>query len=130
MSHLPFDVAPPGLAETYNLGIFTSIFLLFIIIVVEALVLRLLRWGPTRRVIGVSALMNIASVIFGVFVANIFINDVWLGLFVSWILSILIEGLVLILLNPGQNRQNWIASLAANTISYIGLVVLVLIMNR
>ena len=56
MLHLPFDVAPPGLAETYNLGVFTSIFLLFIIIAVEALVLRLLQWGPTRRAIGASAL--------------------------------------------------------------------------
>jgi hypothetical protein len=40
----------------------------------------------------------------------------------AWALSVAIEGGVLVLINRDGGRQNWVASLAANTASYLLLL--------
>jgi len=42
----------------------------------------------------------------------------------TWALSVAIEGGVLVLMNRDVGRQNWTASLAANTASYLLLFVM------
>ena len=100
-----------------------------IIAVVEAVVMFLLKWGNFRRSLWISLLMNVTSTIFGiggVLVGSftIFTDiSIWLAVAIAFLLSVLIEGAVLLLSKRNAVRLNWSASLIANIASYL-LVIL------
>jgi len=49
-------------------------------------------------------------------------DAVYLGLLLDFLLSVLIEGGVLMLFKRGAPRANWVAALAANAASYLIII--------
>jgi hypothetical protein len=108
-----------------------------LIILLEAAVLRLLKWGTFQRSLLDAFLMNLASTLIGGVIVAVFLfaetaPQALLALLSGWVLSIGIEGSTLTLVNAIRKverhsvRQIWLASLAANTASYALLSILVL----
>jgi hypothetical protein len=112
--------------------------LLLLIALVEAVVLRLLSWGGFGRSFVDSLLMNMASTLVGI-VLSIFAGNLWQtcgydpsrgGRWCEWLispsvllvlaglLSVLIEGGVLLLRGRHPPRQTWLAALACSVVSY------------
>lgn len=101
----------------------------FIIVLIEALVLRGLKWEPFRLSFLDSLVINLTSTAFGVL---LFAFSAWTLnqgaaalLLLSGVLSVLIEGGVLTLLKRHPLRQTWTAAVAINAASYAFLFVLV-----
>ncbi len=115
------DVAGPGLLAVLGAGIGLAVVLFVVVVLVEAAVLRLVRWGSFRRSLLASLLMNIASVIVGLFFISLsFIHPVvWLLL--AFGLSILIEGGVLVLMDRARAGRGVLAALIANLVTYLPL---------
>jgi hypothetical protein len=117
--------------------------LLSLIILSEAGVLYFLNYCPFFRSLLVSAVMNVTSTLFGVELPGIFpafglidfsgrfsSTDGIFTLFfllVAYLLSIIIEGRVMILLEPDIEEGLWLVCWSANTVSYV-LVVLPLLL--
>ncbi len=106
------------------------------IVLVEAVVLRLLQWGTFGRSLLDAFLMNLASTLIGcavpiILLATDNVPGVLLGLVGGWALSVGIEGGVLALINANRKterrpaRQIWLASLLANAASYVMLAVFI-----
>lgn len=121
---IPFDVPGPWMlivAAVFSLG--ALIVLTLFITIVESVVMLLLKWGMFRRILWASLLMNVTSTIFGgVLIALGLFSDSYIWLAVAFVLSVLIEGGVLMLMKRGAARQNWIASLVANLVSYLLII--------
>ncbi|MCJ7432242.1 MAG: hypothetical protein MUO77_02005 [Anaerolineales bacterium] len=119
---IPFDVGVPWvLIAVFSLG--AMIVLTLIISVVEAIVMLLLKWDKFVRCLLASLLMNVTSTIFGgVLVALGLLGNSYLWLAAAFVLSVLIEAGVLMLMKRGAALQNWIASLAANLVSYLFII--------
>jgi hypothetical protein len=90
---------------------------------VESIVMLLLRWDRFGRCLWAAFLMNVASTIFGgVLIAYLGWASKYIWLPVSFVLSVLIEGGVLMLMKRGAARQNWRVSLVANLVSYLLII--------
>jgi len=127
----PYDVAAPWLAGlVVGAGGCTLIVLTLIISTIESLVMVLLKWDRFARSLWASLFMNIISAIFGMvfgLVALAFpdvslIKRWYTLLAIAFVLSVLIEGGVLMLMKRGAVRQNWIVSLTANLSSYMFII--------
>lgn len=118
-SSVPYDVVGPGVFLLFGL----IAFLIFsgIVFVLEALVLWLLKWGTFGRSLLSSFLMNLASTIGGIVALGLSVSGLFnnfLGFAVALLLSILIEGGVLMLMKRNAARENWRAASIANIVSY------------
>lgn len=127
------DVAGPGLVVVFGLG--ALIVVLPAIILVEAIVLRLLRWGTLWKSLLDAFLMNLASSVVGACVFSLgFLaltaEALWTSLLVSGVLSVLIEGGVLMLLKRHPARQTWTAALVTNVVTYAGLAILLVLTQQ
>jgi len=115
------DTGGPILFAGFGIVAYLVIFLF------ESIVLRLLKWGAFWRSLLASLLMNLPSTLAGFGLLWLFgpssLNrlGIWLVL-ATWALSVAIEGGVLVLVNRDGGRQNWTASLVANTASYLLLL--------
>lgn len=124
---VPHDVVGPGVFLLFGL----VAFLVFstIVLVLEAVVLWLLKWDAFGRSLLSSFLMNLASTIVGVLAVGSLLSG-WINNFLAFVLalllSILIEGGVLMLMKRGTRRENWRAAVVANIASYavFGLLLL------
>lgn len=121
---IPFD--GPGWWVLIAVAVFSLgalIVLTLLITIVESVVMLLLKWGTYRRILWASLLMNVTSTIFGgVLIALGLFSNSYIWLAVAFVLSVLIEGGVLMLMKHGAARQNWIASLVANLVSYLLII--------
>jgi hypothetical protein len=121
---IPYDVAGPGIllaAAAFSFG--ALIVLTLIISILETVVMLLLKWGKFGPSLWASLLMNVTSTIFGgVLIALGLFGGSYVWLAVAFVLSVLIEGGVLMLMKRGAARQNWIASLIANVVSYLFII--------
>jgi len=119
---VPHDVAAPWLLiAVFSLGALTVLTL--IISVLESLVMLLLKWDKFGRSLWASLLMNVTSTIFGgVLIALGLFGGSFIWLVAAFVLSVLIEGSVLMLMKRGAARQNWIVSLIANLVSYLFII--------
>jgi hypothetical protein len=128
---IPYDVAGPGVLlaiAAFSVG--ALIVLTFVISVVEAIVMLFLKWDKFGRSLWASLLMNVTSTIFGgVLVALGLLSGSYIWLAVAFVLSVLIEGGVLMLMKRGAARQNWIASLIANVASYLFIILPIVLLN-
>lgn len=119
---IPYDVGAPWvvIAAVAVFGVGAAIVLTLIISVVESIVMLLLRWDKFGRCLWASLLMNVTSTIFGgVLIALGLFGNSYFWLAAAFVLSVLIEAGVLMLMKRGAARQNWIASLIANLVSYL-----------
>ena len=121
---LSFDVAGPGIlvaAAVFGFG--ALIALTLFISFAESIVMFLLKWDKYGRSLLASLLMNVTSTIFGgilVAIGALYSSFIWLA--VAFVLSVLIEGGILLLVKRGAARQNWIASLLSNIVSYVLII--------
>jgi hypothetical protein len=125
-----FDVVGPGVFIFFGL----LAFLIFsgIVLGLEAVVLWSLKWDTFGRSLLASFLMNLASTIVGVLAIGLLATSL-LNNFVSFVLalllSILIEGGVLMLMKRDATTKNWRVASIANVVSY-GLLGIFLLLNR
>jgi hypothetical protein len=128
----PADVAAAPVAFAVGIGV---VLLLVPIVVVEAIVLRLLRWGGLLRSLLVALVMNIASALLGAIALGVAANVpsseaqqvLLLSLLPAWALSVLIEGAVMWGFQRLAIGRTLRVSAIANAITYVmlaGLVVL------
>jgi len=124
-----FDVAGPGVLFLVG-GIFFAVFSAGTL-VIETLALWLLKWNSFGRSLLAAFLMNLVSTIAGFILLafSFLIGNFYILFVVGYLLSVLIEGGVLMLMKKGAARQNWIASLIANAASYGFLAVALLVYN-
>ena len=127
---VPHDVVGPGVFLLFGL----AAFLIFstIVLILEAVVLWLLKWGTFNRSLLSSFLMNLASTIVGILAVGSLLSGLinnFLAFVLALLLSILIEGGVLMLMKRGARRENWRAAVVANVTSY-ALFGLFLLFNR
>jgi hypothetical protein len=119
-----FDLAGPGLVVgMLAFGVVFVVILFLLIVLVETAALQLLHWGDFKRSLRASFWMNLASTLVGLFFLWLVPALGWLGIFVAWALSVLIEWLVLTRLHPSEVRLNIMATLIANLASYLLLIV-------
>jgi hypothetical protein len=130
-SSVPYDVAGPGvLLAVAALSVGALIVLTLIISVVEATVMFFLKWDKFGRSLWASLLMNVTSTIFGgVLIALGLLGGSYIWLAVAFVLSVLIEGGILMLMKRGAARQNWIASLISNLVSYLFILLPIILLN-
>lgn len=114
-------------------GLVAGVVIVFVIALVEAAVLRGLRWAGFGRSLIDSLAMNFTSAVVGLLL-NAFSADLyqscgysperggrfcdwlispWALLALTWLLSVLVEGAVLLLLRRRSARETWTAALAA-----------------
>jgi hypothetical protein len=100
----------------------------FIISLIEAVIMLLLRWDNFGYNLRISLLMNVTSTIFGIGSVLVgamkFYNDlsIWSAVAIAFLLSVLIEGGILMLMKRDTARLNWIVSLTANVVSYLLII--------
>lgn len=128
---IPFDVAGPGvLIAIAAFSIVALIVLTIIITIAEAIVMLLLKWDKFGRSLLASLLMNVTSTIFGgVLIALGVLGGSYAWLVAAFVLSVLIEGGVLMLMNRGAVRQNLLTSLIANLASYLVIILPIILLN-
>ncbi len=128
---IPFDVAGPGvLIAIAAFSVVALIVLTLIITIAEAIVMLLLKWDKFGRSLWASLLMNITSTIFGgVLIALGVLGGSYAWLVAAFVLSVLIEGGVLMLMNRGAVRQNLLTSLIANLASYLVIILPIILLN-
>lgn len=133
LNSIRFDIAGPEVLLT-GLALGCGAFFIgtLIIILIEAAVLKLLKWGTFGRSLLAVSVANIATTLIGlIWLAINYLGSLalqigvsgWLGLVVAFILSFLVEAGILMLFKRGAARENWVASLVANIASYL-LVIL------
>lgn len=119
-----FDVAGPGVVLfMVGAGLGGLCILTLVITLLEAIVLLLLKWGTFGRSLVAALVMNLVTTMIGFGMLVFMKGDaVYLGLLLDFLLSILIEGGVLMLFKRGAPRANWIAALSANAASYLIII--------
>ncbi len=121
---LPFDIASPGLlAATAGIGLLILCGSNVMIIGIESIVLWRLKWGSFKRAALGAIVMNIATSVIGIGIVPFTMQLYFWGLLIDFALSILIEGGILLLFKRDNKRATWLAALAANSASYL-LVIL------
>ncbi len=113
------------------LGVF-AVVVVVVIIAVEALALRLLKWGGFWRALLDSFLMNLVSTIIGVPLlfgyAQIFGETLGVGYVfafaLSFVISAAVEGGTLLALRRRAARETWRAALISNAASYAVITLL------
>lgn len=130
-THLLFDFSllPLAMMMTF-ITVVGWFFISVAVVFLEGLVLRLLRWDTWRRSLIDALLMNISSALFGCVATMAVVPSentagrlaVLVG---GWVLSVGIEGVVLTIVAAVRKKENrsaaliWLASLLANTASYL-----------
>ncbi len=131
LTSIPFDVAGPGVLlaiAAFSIG--ALIVLTLIITVAEAIVMLLLKWDKFGRSLWASLLMNVTSTIFGgVLIALGLLGGSYIWLVAAFVLSVLIEGGVLMLMKRGEVRKNLLTSLIANLASYLVIILPIILLN-
>jgi hypothetical protein len=119
----PLDITGPG--SVYLLLIFGFLALIVVtvlIALIEGVVLTLLKWNHFRASIIVSLIMNVASGIINGVLLVLLQHSPLLWLPISFVLSILIEGIILMYFRRDATRQNWLFVLIVNLASYFILI--------
>jgi cytochrome b subunit of formate dehydrogenase len=115
--------ATPGLVLfELGMGLLTLFLINLLVTLVEGVSLTLLRWNNFPRSIVISLLMNtLSSLVAGMLLILLQATPiVWLV--TSFLLSVLIEALVLGKVQPVWGYKNWLFSLTANLSSFLILI--------
>ena len=128
---VPFDVAGPGVlvaAAIFGLG--ALIVITLVVSLIESVVLLLFKWDRYGRALWASILMNVTSSILGGVLVVVGLYQTSFSWFVvAFILSVVIEGGVLLLMKRDAARQNWTVAIAANFVSYLFIILPYALLN-
>lgn len=123
----PLDIAGPATIAARQFTSGEGVLLLVVIVLLEAFVLRAMKWGNFRRALIASTVMNAVTTVIGFFLLGLLdVMGPLVSLFTGWALSVVLEGGLLLALNRGRARANWLGALVTNTASYILLAILLL----
>jgi len=118
------DVISPGMVLlSLGLGLVALCLFNLLIALVEGVVLTLLKWKPFVSSLLAALLVNTISSIVGI-VLLIFLQDIpitWIV--IAFFLSIIIEGVILVLIQPMTRWKALLYALLANLASYLILIV-------
>jgi hypothetical protein len=126
---------PVLLLAIFGVGGLVAIVVIFVI---EAIVLVLMKWAPLGRSVLDAILMNLASTLVGLIGicglftlplggSNLDFTGGIIFLVVTFIVSVVVEALVLTWLRRHPPRQTWLTSLVANGVSYVALLTLLVL---
>ena len=118
------DVISPGMVLlSLGLGLVALFLFNLLITLVEGVVLTLLKWKPFLRSLLAALLANTISSIVGI-VLLIFLQDIPIAwIVIAFFLSIIIEGVILVLIQPVTRWKALLFALLANLASYLILIV-------
>jgi hypothetical protein len=105
---------------------------LLAIVLVEAAVLKWLKWESLPKSFLASLVMNSVSTVIGyglAFLMAAMLLPKLVEFTVAWALSIAIEGSILMISKRKAHRTSWTAALLANSVSYILLIALALMVG-
>jgi hypothetical protein len=119
------DVYLPGLIlpllnvfGLFGLGVF-----LVVLLLLETLVLVLVKWAGFGKALLAALFMNLVSTIIGLILDfTLWDWQLWWVILVAFAVSVIVEGVVLMLMRRTTPRLNIIAALAANLASYLILI--------
>ncbi|HVF49230.1 MAG TPA: hypothetical protein VNA19_04045 [Pyrinomonadaceae bacterium] len=120
---LAFDVAIDPVARYTGVN---ALFLFLPILVLETLVLWALRWGNFVRAATGAFVMNAVTTLAGA-ALQLNIPD---GFVLALLLSIFIEGFILMLFARERKLRSWVSAFAANILSYVVLFVSLVVLFR
>jgi hypothetical protein len=117
------DVIAPGMVLlSLGLGLVALFLFNLLITLVEGVVLTLLKWKPFVSSLLAALLMNTISSIVGI-VLLIFLQDIPIAwIVIAFFLSIIIEGVILVLIQPATRWKAMLFALLANIASYLILI--------
>ncbi len=122
-----WDVAGPGLFAALGAGVGGIVVGAVLIVLIEAVILRFMGWGPFGAALRSAFAMNVVSALAGLLYAPLVfqINGiVWvIGAF---ILSVLIEGGVLAWHRKTPYRRALLPVLVSNVVTYVPIAVLII----
>lgn len=114
-----FDFATPGIVIGMLAGgIVVLILIILLISLIEAVILTLLGWDYFRKSLIVSTIMNIASGIIGGILLVLVPHPTILGLIIAMILSIIIEGGIMMRFRSDVVGKTFLLVFLANLCSY------------
>ena len=128
-------------------GLFAGAVMVLVIALLEAIVLVLVGWARFWRSLIDSLAMNVASTLLGLVLATLApglyefcgygpagdtrwcagLVSPWTLLVLAAVLTVLVEGGVLLLLRRRPARETWRAALACNAVSYLCIAVLMVL---
>jgi hypothetical protein len=107
-------------------GGIAALILLAAVVIIETPVLVLMHWQPFLYSLRDAVIVNLVSMAVGfVMVQVLFPFDLITMVVISWLLSIIVEGGVLMLLRSESAQRSFLASLAMNTASYVVVALLI-----
>ena len=120
-----YDVAGPGLFVALGAGLAGAVVGVVLIVVVEALVLRFMGWGPFIQALLSAFLMNLVSFVVGIFYLPLLgtINSI-LWVIGAFILSVLVEAGVLALQRKARYGKAVVPVLVSNVVTYAPIAIL------
>jgi hypothetical protein len=119
---IALDVAGPGVLAAAGLSLLCGGALATLLVaLIEAGVMTWLKWGSFRQTLAPSFVMNLVTSIIGVVLMGfgLFWQITLAILVFGFILSTLVEAVLLMLWRHNAVRQNFSVALAANAVSYI-----------
>jgi len=123
MPSLPLDITSP--ASPYLLlgfGFLALLVVNILLALVEGVILTLLSWNPFRASLTVSFIMNIASGFVNGILLVLLQRTPLLWVPISFVFSLILEGLVMAYFKRAAFRQNSLYVFLANLASYILLI--------
>ena len=116
-------ISPGMVLLSLGLGLVALCLFNLLIALVEGVVLTLLKWKPFMSSLLAALLMNTISSIVGI-VLLIFLQDIPMAwIVIAFFLSIIIEGVILVLIQPVTRWKALLYALLANLASYLILIV-------
>jgi len=118
-----FDfISPQLILISLGLGFVALLLLTFLITLVEGVVLALFKWNVFPRALVASLIANVTSSLVGGLLL-IFLQDIPLiWMLLAFVLSVSIEGTILLKIQPAFGRRTWLLTLLANLASYLLLI--------
>jgi hypothetical protein len=121
--YLPLDITGPGSVYLLVvLGFLSLIVVNLLIALVEGVALTLLNWNPFHSSMTVSVIMNLTSGILNGILLVVLQRTPLVWLPVSFVISLLIEGFILMYFKRNALRQNILLVFIINLISYLILI--------
>jgi hypothetical protein len=114
-----FDIATPGVVIGMLAGgIIVLILVILLISLVETVIITLLGWAEFKKSLGISILMNSISGILGGILLVLVPRPALEDLIIAMVLSILVEGIIMLWTKTNSLRLTLIAVALANLASY------------
>jgi hypothetical protein len=119
------DIAIPGLVLPllFRYGIPGLVAFLATLLLLETFVLVLIKWDYFGRAFLAALVMNLVSTVIGLILdLTLWYGQIWWIILAAFVISVIVEGGLLMLMKRSAPRLNFIAAVAANLASYLLLI--------